>query len=129
MSRRTVCVDFDGVLHSYTSPWKGADIILDPPVPGAAEWLRSMLEAGFDVAILSTRTASPSGRLAITQWLDRRCKIDIVAINREEGAKIFLTETKPPALIYIDDRGYRFEGDNWPTARYIEMASTPWNKR
>lgn len=25
MRKKTVLVDFDGVLHSYTSGWKGAD--------------------------------------------------------------------------------------------------------
>ena len=35
----TLCVDFDGVIHSYISGWKGADVIPDPPVPGAIEAL------------------------------------------------------------------------------------------
>ena len=36
---RTVLVDFDGVIHSYTSPFTTPDEIKDPPVPGAFEWL------------------------------------------------------------------------------------------
>lgn len=32
-----VIIDFDGVLHSYTSGRKGADVIPDPPTPGAKE--------------------------------------------------------------------------------------------
>lgn len=29
-----LCLDFDGVLHSYTSGWKGVDVISDFLVPG-----------------------------------------------------------------------------------------------
>lgn len=35
--RWTVAVDVDGVLHSYTSGWKGADRLPDPPVPTTQE--------------------------------------------------------------------------------------------
>ena len=35
----TVAVDFDGVIHSYTTLWFTASVIPDPPVPGAIEWL------------------------------------------------------------------------------------------
>ena len=34
-----ICLDFDGVIHSYTSGWKGAAVIPDPPVPGALEFI------------------------------------------------------------------------------------------
>jgi hypothetical protein len=35
--RRTVCLDFDGVVHSYRSGWRGATVIPDPPIHGTAE--------------------------------------------------------------------------------------------
>ena len=32
----SIAVDFDGVIHSYTSKWVAADVIPDPPVSGAS---------------------------------------------------------------------------------------------
>lgn len=31
MGKPILCLDFDGVIHSYASGWKGADVIPDPP--------------------------------------------------------------------------------------------------
>ena len=33
----TVVLDFDGVIHSYSSGWRGKTCIPDPPVPGIRE--------------------------------------------------------------------------------------------
>ena len=38
-----VCLDFDGVIHSYSSGWKGPREIPDPPVPGAIRWIREFV--------------------------------------------------------------------------------------
>ncbi len=34
---------------------------------------------------------------------------------------------KPPALVYVDDRGWRFTGSNFPTVEEIHAAK-PWWK-
>ena len=57
-----ICVDFDGVLHSYTSGWRGAGNIPDPPVDGALEWLIDAVEGGkVQIAIYSSRSKDPEG--------------------------------------------------------------------
>ena len=60
MSKPILCLDFDGVCHSYVSGWKGADIISDPPVEGLFEFLR---EAGkhFSIHIYSSRSHQEGG--------------------------------------------------------------------
>ena len=39
----TVSFDFDGVIHSYRSGWKGAAVILDPPVEGIKEVIEQLI--------------------------------------------------------------------------------------
>lgn len=40
-----------------------------------------------------------------------------------------VTHEKVPALVYIDDRGYRFDGSNFPSADDVHRQLIPWNKR
>jgi hypothetical protein len=54
--RYTVAVDFDGVIHSYASPWVNAETIPDPPVDGAIAWLNEIAD-DFEV-VISRRAAS-----------------------------------------------------------------------
>lgn len=112
-----MAVDCDGVLHSYTSGWCGADSLPDPPVPGAIEWLNAIVEK-FDVVILTTRGDQPGGNEAVSAYLRE---------HGYTGPELKVTSHKVPALVYIDDRGWRFEG-TFPTADEIHRAR-PWNKQ
>lgn len=98
-ARRTVCLDFDGVIHSYRSGWCGAEIIPDPPIHGTREAI-SRLRQSFRVVIHSSRCHTPEGRSAIAHWLAKHnIEVDEVC------------EHKPPALVYVDDRAVCFRGD------------------
>jgi hypothetical protein len=118
--RKTLCVDFDGVLHSYTSGWKGVDQVPDGPVRGAMDWLRAMLGEGFDICIYSSRSKDPAGLAAMMAAL-RVWGMDMDDIDRLD----FPTE-KPAAWLTIDDRCFRFEGD-FPSADWLRRFR-PWNK-
>ena len=98
--RRTICLDFDGVLHSYRSGWCGAEIIPDPPIHGTKDAV-ARLRQQYRIAIHSARCHSEAGRKAVEAWLERHnIEVDEVC------------EHKPPALVYVDDRAVRFHG-NW----------------
>ncbi|HBE66849.1 MAG TPA: hypothetical protein DDW52_01740 [Planctomycetaceae bacterium] len=97
--RRTICLDFDGVLNSYRSGWCGIDNIPDPPIHGTDRAVQR-LRKDYRVVVNSARCATPEGREAIRQWLARHnIEVDEVC------------EHKPPATVYVDDRAIRFEGD------------------
>lgn len=68
MTKPILCLDFDGVLHSYTSGWQGATTVADPPVDGALKFLVHALEA-FEVHIYSSRSHQFGGVRAMNQWL------------------------------------------------------------
>ena len=97
--RPTVVFDFDGVIHSYKSGWKGETEIPDPPVPGIREAIAHIRLAGFVVVVVSTRCKRPEGVEAVRQYLDRY-GIQVDGIQAE----------KPPAICYIDDRAIGFDG-------------------
>lgn len=133
-----LCIDFDGVIHSYISGWKGPRNIPDPPVTGAIKWLRSLLSdpesvsctaprfLDFNVQIYSSRSRYVGAKWAMKKWLRNEFKNSGYSSDLVELIK-FPTE-KPPASLLIDDHGYRFDG-NFPTVNEMIVNSKPWNKK
>lgn len=124
--RKTVCVDFDGVIHAYTSPWKNARTIPDMPVAGAIDWLCNMIQE-YDIAIVSSRSHQWGGISAMKAWLKKHSGnqwYGSLFVGLEE---VTFPKVKPSAVIYIDDRAWRFEGA-FPTEFEIESA-IPWYKK
>lgn len=116
--KKRVVFDFDGVIHSYTSGWQGIEIIPDPPVPGIKEALKEITEAGYEIAVVSTRCHTLEGMKAITDYLkEHDLLIYVSTINAD----------KPPAMAYIDDRAICFDGKPETLLSKIEVFR-PWNK-
>jgi|GEM_PF-1439050 predicted kinase len=115
--RKILCLDFDGVIHSYTSGWKGADKIPDGPVPGAFTFIDKALEH-FDVHIYSSRSGAKGGIQAMKDWFDS---------NNFDSQRLLFPTTKPPATIGLDDRVLNFNGV-WPSMVELKKFK-PWNKK
>lgn len=122
-------LDFDGVIHSYTSGWQGADVISDPPVEGAMEFLFHAVDH-FRVAIFSSRSNQRGGIRAMKKWLDRNLR-EYWGAHPVVADDIFCAiewpKEKPAAMVTIDDRAITFTG-TWPDVKSL-LDFKPWNKR
>ena len=124
MSKPILCLDFDGVIHSYSSGWKGADVIPDPPVAGAIDFIVRSLEH-FKVTIYSSRSGQKDGIYAMRKWLRRHWLEGGFAGDLE--MQIEWPTEKPAAFITIVDRALTFDG-TWPDIEALKQFQ-PWNKR
>lgn len=107
--RRSIAIDFDGVIHRYSKGWNGG-AIYDPPVEGVRDAL-ARIHKRYNVVIFTTRVnpATHGGDTqmdAILAWLDRH------GFRRGEHFDE-ISHVKQPALVYIDDRALRFTA--WDT--------------
>lgn len=120
-SRMTICVDFDGVAHQYVSGWQGEDVAADPPVEGALDWLRMMIDEWFKVVIFSSRSRTPQGIETMKKWFLEH------GLEPMYLARLEFPEKKPNAFLIIDDRAFHFQG-TFPTPEFIRNFK-PWNKK
>lgn len=133
-----LCLDFDGVLHAYTSKWTQYDEIHDGPVPGAMEFLLAANER-FHINIFSSRSSWEDGIKAMKHWLignlakhweeQGAAEVDILTDAAFDWVNTHVSwpDSKPPAFLTIDDRALTFTGV-WPAIEEL-LAFKPWNKK
>lgn len=106
---RRIMIDFDGTINKYSNGWNDGKIDEEEPFEDAKESIDKLKSLGFEIVIFTSRASkthniNPSSKeliQKIKEWLD---KYNIYYD--------FITAEKLPALIYIDDKGFRFTG-NW----------------
>lgn len=91
---KRIALDFDGVLHTYSRGWQDGTIY-DEPVPGVVEAIKE-LGRRFELIIFTCREPVED----VFLWA-----------LKTFGMEIPVTMEKPHADMYIDDRGYFFDGD------------------
>jgi hypothetical protein len=119
--KRTICIDFDGVIHDYSNGWQGVDVF-GKAVNGASEGTAALKEYGWMIIIYTTRNDSP----ALRKWLsDNNIHYDYINENpnQPEGSD----KGKLIANVYLDDRGILFDG-NWEKAIERTLGFTPWQE-
>jgi len=135
MAKPILCLDFDGVCHSYVSGWQGADVIPDPPVIGLFEFLERAA-IYFDIQIFSSRSNQPGGKNAMRGWFGEHWTNYVFHKTpelREKYSEFFCPEwlnfptEKPAAFVSIDDRTITFTG-MWPDIDTLR-GFKPWFKK
>ena len=138
MGKPILCLDFDGVIHSYSSGWKGASVVPDPPVPGAMAFICEAVRY-FKVAIYSSRSGQNGGLGAMQGWLisemmgylhgaPEKPELEQARSATAEIMKLIEWPTeKPAAMVTLDDRAITFTG-TWPAMDTL-LTFQPWNKR
>lgn len=125
----TLCIDFDGVIHSYERGWQDG-VIYGTVVPGFFEWAERAAQQ-FKLVIYSSRSKTDEGVTAIGLWLHEQRKLWYAAGGKSLGDPFSfdLAHEKPAAWLTIDDRAICFRGD-WadPALDPAAMKSfRPWN--
>lgn len=114
--RKTVCIDFDATIYPWAELWHDS-----PPLPGAVAAVRKMRHDGWRIVILTSRM-SPTWWAA--DGIDgEKARKHVEALLERDGIPYdLLTAEKVPAHAYIDDRGYRFEGDWRDVEEFLGLA-------
>lgn len=90
-----LAVDFDGVIHDHKNPIEGRR--MGPPMEGALEAIKELIH-DYRIVIFSAAAENPRH---IIDW----CEFWKIPFDD-------VTNKKPNAVAYIDDKGIRFT--NWP---------------
>lgn len=124
--KQILCLDFDGVIHSYVTPGYNAKFVPDPPVEGAIPFIVEAVK-DFEVDVFSSRSNEPGGIAAMQGWLEFHMTKEL---GREVASAVFKQikwpQKKPPAFLTIDDRALTFDG-NWPSVKSL-IDFKPWNR-
>ena len=135
MSKPTICIDFDGVIHSYEKGWQGG-AIYGTVVDGFFEWAQAAAQH-FDLVVYSSRSKDDAMRVAMADWLhEQQSKFLAAALVAGEEPKFHATtfkiaHEKPAAFLTIDDRAMTFNGDWYDDCWWPEklLQFKPWMQR
>jgi len=112
-----IAIDFDGVIHTNSKGYHDGTVY-DPPSPGTEKALKQLSQK-YKIVIFTCKVKSDrplingkTGKDLIKEWLS---KYNLLHYISE------ITCEKPRAILYIDDKGYRF--NNWEsTLNFLSNA-------
>ena len=112
MSKNAIAFDFDGVIHDLNDGWQDGKIYgkINQSVIEAIYELNKMK---IPVFICSSRAPSQ----IVDWWNDQDFRLKAKVINKDtfffnDTDYIGVTQRKLPAQLYIDDRAYKYTGED-----------------
>lgn len=123
MSKPILCIDFDGVIHSYDKGWQDGSIY-GTVTAGFFEWAERAAEL-FTLTIYSSRSKESDGASKMADFIDKEYRR--TWLNKPCEIPFLFASEKPPAFLTIDDRAICFMGD-WSALDPEKLrAFKPWN--
>jgi hypothetical protein len=126
-----LCIDFDGVIHSYERGWQNGEIY-GTVVPGFFEWAE-LAKDHFRLVIYSSRSKTDEGVIKMGEWLHKKRQEWRIETNFTSVKLIEFefSHEKPAAFLTIDDRALTFHGDWYDDSFWPEklLEFKPWNSK
>jgi hypothetical protein len=126
MNKPILCIDFDGVIHSYERGWQNGEIY-GTVTPGFFEWAYKAQKL-FRLVIYSSRSKTDDGVNAMSLWLHGQRSAWSEKTKQIEVLEIEFAHEKRAAFLTIDDRAIQFEGRwDWLDPANL-LRFKPWNQ-
>lgn len=115
MSKKTIVFDFDGVIHKGYKGWKDGSIYGEIDYK-LLNYIKELLK-DYYIVISSNR---PAVQIVTHLSKDKNIDLKFKAFNKDVEGNLYwkeddiigVTNEKAVGIIYIDDRGYRYNGLN-----------------
>lgn len=122
MKKRTIAIDFDGVIHKYSKGYHDGTAY-DVPMEGAIEAIKLLMQK-YTVFVLSTRDPKQ-----IQHWFGVHTDLgtEIINDNREfyeNEHLVGISQRKLPAIYYIDDRALYFKSWKMTLEKVLNHADS-----
>ena len=102
--RKTINIDFDGVVHNFSKGFLDGTIY-DKPQEGTEESLKLLKDKGFNLILFTARiNAEHDGKQNIIDWLTKYDLLKYFSL---------ITDKKMPSILIIDDSAVRHT--DWKT--------------
>lgn len=127
MHKPILCIDFDGVIHSYERGWQDG-LIYGEVVPGFFEWAEKAA-VQFKLVVYSSRSKHPGMAERMREWLNDNYRNWFGENGKGTQVTFEFAHEKPAAFLTIDDRAIQFRGDwnAWWLDPNTLIDFKPWN--